>query len=135
MFPVDVTRTPHGVVLTLRGELDFNSMVQVQEAALLELAEGTGPVVVDCAHLSSCDSSGISALIGLSQQLAARDRDFHVAALPPPVARLFALTGLDEVFSVHPEATAALTPRADSRTSQTPGVDDSERMPAEGRIA
>ncbi|MER5966250.1 STAS domain-containing protein [Streptomyces sp. NPDC002057] len=110
MFSVQVTQVERGVVLTLRGELDFESMVQLDEAGEEALAwrQGVGPVVADCAGLAFCDSSGIGALLRLRQQLAAQGRVLRLSGVPARVARLFTVTGLDHVLDVYPDRDQAL---------------------------
>ncbi|MEU4107474.1 STAS domain-containing protein [Streptomyces sp. NPDC048208] len=116
MFSVDVRRHTKGVLFVLCGELDFDSVVQLHEAADAELSgsEGALPVVVDCAALTFCDSSGISALLRLYQRLAAQQRALRLAAVPASVSRLFTLTGLDQLFSVHMDAAEALAAGSDT---------------------
>ncbi|MFI7235537.1 STAS domain-containing protein [Streptomyces cyaneofuscatus] len=125
MFSVQVTQETRGVVFALRGELDFDSMVQLHEAGDQELArgQGAGPVVADCSALSFCDSSGIGALLRLLQQLTAQERVLRLAAVPDTVARLFSLTGLDQVFTVYADANQALGGKTDERDVVTAGTD------------
>ncbi|WP_051804261.1 STAS domain-containing protein [Streptomyces griseus] len=110
MFSVDVGQEERGTILVLRGELDFDSAVQLDAAGLRDAGAGTatGPVVADLAALTFCDSSGISALLRLHRDLSARSRPFLLAAVPHTVQRLFALTGLDQIFTVHADAHEAL---------------------------
>lgn len=109
MFSVDVRTQARGVVFTLRGELDFDSVVQLHEATERELERTEKPpVVADCAGLAFCDSSGIGGLLRLYQRLSAQGRTLRLAAVPASVARLFALTGLDQLFSVHADVDEAL---------------------------
>lgn len=110
MFSVQVTHQGRSAVFTLRGDLDFDSMVQLQEAADKELARGrgAGAVVADCGRLTFCDSSGIGVLVRLWQDLATQERALRLAAVPSTVIRLFSLTGLDQVFSVHADVEQAL---------------------------
>ncbi|MFD4789711.1 STAS domain-containing protein [Streptomyces sp. NPDC058459] len=107
---MEVRQHALGVLFVLSGELDFDSVVQLHEAADDELARSKGslPVVVDCAALTFCDSSGISALLRLYQRLTAEQRALRLAAVPASVSRLFNLTGLDQLFSVHMDAAEAL---------------------------
>ncbi|MEU9234045.1 STAS domain-containing protein [Streptomyces subrutilus] len=117
MFSVQVTYRAEGTVFALRGELDHDSVVQVHEAGERELVQGgnAGPVVIDCAALSFCDSSGIAAMVRLYQQLALRQRSLRLAAVPVAVARLFSVTGLDQVFAVCADVEQALGMDADRR--------------------
>ncbi|MCX5384563.1 STAS domain-containing protein [Streptomyces sp. NBC_00083] len=107
---MNVRRDGRSVVLALRGELDHDSVEQLRDAGNQELAEGraAGPVVVDCAALSFCDSSGIGELVRLHQQMALRSRAVRLASVPAPVSRLFQLTGLHQVLSVHADVDGAL---------------------------
>ncbi|MFD4260798.1 STAS domain-containing protein [Streptomyces sp. NPDC058534] len=103
------------MVFALRGELDFDSVVQLHEATGRELSRTEGlPVVADCARLVFCDSSGIGGLLRLFQRLSAQDRVLRLAAVPASVARLFALTGLDQLFSVHADVDEALGAATDT---------------------
>ncbi|MFF9453207.1 STAS domain-containing protein [Streptomyces flaveolus] len=111
MFSVDVRQDGQRSVFALRGELDYDSMEQLHEAGEKELVKGreAGPVVIDCAALSFCDSSGIGALLRFHQQMSSQSRALRLASVPTNVSRLFELTGLDQVFSVHADVADALT--------------------------
>ncbi|MFF3641113.1 STAS domain-containing protein [Streptomyces sp. NPDC002564] len=111
---MQVRQEARGAVFALCGELDFDSTVQVDEAGAAELTRGrgAGPVVVDCADLTFCDSSGISSLLRLFQGLEAQERTLRLAAVPDSVGRVFSLTGLDQVFSLHTDVAEALEAEA-----------------------
>ncbi|MEU3295736.1 STAS domain-containing protein [Streptomyces longwoodensis] len=102
MFSVQVGSTVGACVLTLRGELDHDSAVQMDEAADQVFAEGRHRLlVVDCTELEFCDSSGIGCLVRMYQHLAARGGVLRLAAVPASVARVLSLTGLDQAIAVH----------------------------------
>ncbi|MFG2622478.1 STAS domain-containing protein [Streptomyces sp. NPDC048507] len=127
MFSVQVAQEERSVVLALRGELDFDSLVQLDEAGQEVLARGagTGPVVVDCAALALCDSSGIGALLRLMRQLAGQGRVLRLSGVPAPAARLLAVTGLDQIFEVYPGREQALAAGADRHGRVAAGSDES----------
>ncbi|MFD3524877.1 STAS domain-containing protein [Streptomyces sp. NPDC058653] len=58
MFSVQVGTAAGTAVLQLRGELDVESVVQLDEAGEIAVRSTSALVVVDCAALSFCDSSG-----------------------------------------------------------------------------
>ncbi|OKJ47050.1 hypothetical protein AMK27_39185 [Streptomyces sp. CB02009] len=127
VFSVQVAQEERGVVFALRGELDFDSMVQLDEAGHEVLAQrrGAGPVVVDCAALAFCDSSGIGALLRLRQRLTDQGRVLRLSGVPAPVARLFAVTGLDQIFDVYPDRERALAAGTERRDIVAAGTDES----------
>ncbi|MHA6757339.1 STAS domain-containing protein [Streptacidiphilus sp. PAMC 29251] len=132
MFSVETRPAGLAYVLALRGELDFHSAVQLREAAETALAGPQPPplMVVDCTAMTFCDSSGIGCLIGIYQQLSARGGALRLAAVPASVARLFALTGLNQVMAVHDTAREAL--EADS--AHEPHVQDARSsVPVDNR--
>ena len=65
-------------------------------------------IVVDCADLRFCDSTGLNVL--LRTRLAAREAGsrLELAALRPPVARMFDITGAQAVFPVYASLDEAL---------------------------
>ncbi|MET9364475.1 STAS domain-containing protein [Streptomyces sp. NPDC006632] len=107
---MDVRRDGRSVVFALRGELDHDSVAQLREAGSTELVTGrtAGPVVVDCAALSFCDSSGIGELVWLHQQMSLRSRAMRLASVPAKLSRLFEWTGLHQVLSVYADVNGAL---------------------------
>ncbi|MFD8035667.1 STAS domain-containing protein [Streptomyces sp. NPDC059717] len=110
MFAVEIRQPGQAWLVSLRGELDFSSAVQLREA-VERVVSGLlqpGLMVIDCAGLGFCDSSGISSLIAIHQWLSARGSTLRLAAVPPAVARIFRLTGLDQLVGVYPTASEAL---------------------------
>ncbi len=73
-------------------------------------------MLVDLTTAGFCDSTGLRALIGSHQEMAANRGRMAIAAhADSAVGRLFALAGAHELLEVHedPEAAlAALAPRA-----------------------
>ncbi|MES4893173.1 STAS domain-containing protein [Streptomyces sp. NPDC096012] len=110
MFSVQVRTSPRGRIVALRGELDHASAVQLQEAAETVFAGTQRPtlVVIDCADLEFCDSSGINSLVRMHLRLAGHGGVLRLAAVPASVARVFALTGLDQVIPMHDTAEEAV---------------------------
>lgn len=77
-------------------------------------------VVVRRTHaLNFCDSSGISGLIRIYQRLSAHGGVLRLGAVPGSVARVFELTGLDQVIAVFATAQEALAAGDGVRGSST----------------
>ncbi|MFI5757257.1 STAS domain-containing protein [Streptomyces sp. NPDC051569] len=101
-----------GAVLRLRGELDLDSVVQLDEAVTVCVTAGRTVLLVDCTELGFCDSSGISGLIRGHRAVTAADPAdggaVHLVNLPPLIRRIIDVTGLGHVLPVHPDLSTAL---------------------------
>ena len=102
-------RTLDGVaVLTLHGELDQDTAPPLRALLDQALDAGPGRVVVDCADLEFCDSTGLNVLLGARLRAESEHRVIELAALRSAVARMFEITGASTVFTVHASLDAAL---------------------------
>jgi len=86
-------------VLQLVGELDISSAPALREQ-LLELLTSSGDVVVDLSDVSFMDSSGISVLIVAHKRSIAQGRTITLRNPRGPVAKVLAVTGTDQVFTI-----------------------------------
>lgn len=99
---IDATETADGLIVTV-GETRIDAMIAIPfKDRLRELAAGTGAarVVMDLSHVDFIDSSGLGAIVASMKALA--PRPLELAGLTPTVAKLFRLTRMDSVFTIHP---------------------------------
>ncbi|HEY3868219.1 MAG TPA: STAS domain-containing protein [Actinocrinis sp.] len=91
-------REAEAVIVTLVGELDFDSAEMLGELINTVFSEHAARVLVDCAGLEFCDSSGLNVL--LRARLAARAAGVELALVGVPVAleRVLDLTGTTTAF-------------------------------------
>lgn len=108
-FDVAARRLGGTVVLSLSGELDHDTAAPLRDAIEENLHAGVQRLVVDCAGLDFCDSTGLNVL--LHGRLTAQETDARVelAGLRPPVLRMFEITGAHTVFRVYAGVDEALT--------------------------
>ncbi|GBQ02328.1 STAS domain-containing protein [Streptomyces spongiicola] len=99
-FTVEVRPGPEAgiVVVEVTGELDHDTAEPLRSVLGNAVAGGARRIVVDCAELRFCDSTGLNVL--LRARLAAQGGEARVelAALRPQVARMLAVTGAAAVF-------------------------------------
>lgn len=96
------------LVRPAQARIDAAAAIQFKEAMRRALAE-TGDrrrVVLDMAPVTFLDSSGLGALVAV-MKLCTPDRQLELAGLTQPVARVFRLTRMDRVFTVHEEVPAS----------------------------
>ncbi|WP_225802006.1 STAS domain-containing protein [Streptomyces sp. NK15101] len=97
---------PGTVLLALDGELDHDTVRPLRKA--LEESTGAVRVVVDCARLRFCDSTGLNVLLRTRLRLLTAGGRVDLAGLRSPVRRIFEITGALKVFRVYADADAAL---------------------------
>ncbi|MFJ9444551.1 STAS domain-containing protein [Kitasatospora sp. NPDC101235] len=90
-----------GTVLVLLGELDLDSIADLREALDRAFAEPATVVVVDCAGLEFCDSTGLNALLRAKARAAADGSRIELARPRPLILRMLELTGAVDAFPIH----------------------------------
>ncbi|MFJ3922588.1 STAS domain-containing protein [Streptomyces sp. NPDC090022] len=109
-FSVEATAVDGGTVLALAGELDHDTAAPLREAlaAALDGAGEGNRLVVDCARLRFCDSTGLNVLLRARLRAEEAGSRVELSGLRQPVARMFHLTGAEGVFRVHADLADAL---------------------------
>ncbi|MEU2546810.1 STAS domain-containing protein [Streptomyces roseolus] len=121
-FRVDVRpdRDRRTVVVAPLGELDHDTVEPLDTA--LEKHADAARIVVDCAGLDFCDSTGLNLLLKARARALGAGARLDLAGLRPPVDRMFEITGALRVFQVYEDVREALAddPRADPSATNRP---------------
>lgn len=99
-----------GDVLVLRvneKRLDAALAPELREQLVKRVSSGHNRLVLDLSQTRVMDSSGLSALIHCLKKLGPRGA-IAIAGASGAVARLFELTRMDKVFSLHKDVDAAV---------------------------
>jgi anti-anti-sigma factor len=93
--------TDDGVAtVAVDGELDI-ATVSVLEGALSDVERGeAATLTLDLGGVGFMDSTGLRALLSARKRAAHAGRALQLANIPPPVARVFDLTGAGRLFEV-----------------------------------
>ena len=95
-FPVEMV---HGVpVLATPEEIDATNADDLRAALLESAAQGTGTFVVDLTRTQFCDTSGLHALVGARKRARTEGGNMLLVTPGAGILRIFAITGLDQVF-------------------------------------
>jgi anti-sigma B factor antagonist len=70
-------------------------------------ATGHPRVVLDLAQVKFLDSSGLGAIVAV-KKLLGPDRVLELSGLTPTVEKVFRLTRMDTIFTIHPSHEAAV---------------------------
>ena len=108
-FAVRSRRLRDRAVVALVGELDHDSAPLLSEPLLAAVdSPEVALVVVDCALLSFCDSTGLNILLQARARAKETGTDLRLASLPGVASRMFEITGADTVFDLYPDLDRAL---------------------------
>ena len=96
------TRTVGDVTVIRLDEdrLDAAQAVRFKEAMRAVFDKTSGRIILDLSEVGFMDSSGLGALVGVRKMLDGQD-DLELVGLTPNVAKVFALTRMNKVFTIH----------------------------------
>jgi anti-sigma B factor antagonist len=115
---VELSVSEHGAgavpVVGVSGEVDVYAAPELRER-LTEILAGGRSVVVDLTEVGFLDSTGLGALVAARTSAAERGAELPLVCTHQRILKLFTITGLDGVFSIHETVDAALAglPAAD----------------------
>lgn len=89
------------VVRVNEARIDAAASLAFKEAMRVIIADAQGRVILDLAGVDFVDSSGLGAVVAV-MKLLHPDRRLELAGLSPAVQKVFALTRMDRVFTIHP---------------------------------
>lgn len=100
---IDQTR-----VITV-GESRIDAAIAIKFKDQMRELTDSGPkrIVVDMSSVDFIDSSGLGAVVAAMKQVDA-DKKLELACLSPAVAKVFRLTRMDTVFTIHLDMNSAL---------------------------
>lgn len=102
---MDITTRKSGpaLVITVNDtRVDAAVAIEFKETIRTEAEETGGPVILDLSNVTFLDSSGLGAVVAV-MKLLGKDRPLELAGLTEPVAKVFRLTRMDSIFTIHPQ--------------------------------
>ena len=89
------------LVVTMEEQrLDAAVALSFKEAVREALVQPGNPVILDMSRVDFLDSSGLGAVVAVMKLLGS-DRRLELSGLTPNVAKVFRLTRMDTVFTLH----------------------------------
>ncbi|RAZ82735.1 anti-sigma factor antagonist [Cereibacter johrii] len=108
--PMDLEAEVRGDLLVVRVQqerIDAAAAIEFKDR-MRELVDTPAPrVLLDLSHVTFLDSSGLGAVVAV-MKLLGPDRRLELAALGPVVRKVFRLTRMDRVFTIHERVSDAL---------------------------
>jgi anti-sigma B factor antagonist len=94
-------------VLAVRGEVDVYTAPRLRERLIELVSQGSHQVVVDLEGVDFLDSTGLGVLVGGLKRLRSHDGDMILVCTQPRILKVFEITGLTKVFSIHDSVESA----------------------------
>jgi len=96
------------LITVLESRIDAASAIVFKDTMRDLSEEASTRVVLDLTSVDFIDSSGLGAIVAAMKQLGP-ERPLEIAALSPTVEKVFRLTRMDSVFTIHDSAEAAVS--------------------------
>jgi anti-sigma B factor antagonist len=91
------------VVRVMERRIDAAGAIQFKERMRDVTQASAGRVLLDLSRVAFLDSSGLGAVVAV-MKLLGPDRALELAGLTPTVEKVFRLTRMDTIFTIHPAA-------------------------------
>ena len=98
-------------VISLAGEVDLYTAPEFKQQLLEVIGQGGTEVVVDFTSTTFIDSTTLGVLVGGVKRLRSNDGQLSLVCNDRNITKIFEITGLDRVFTIHAtrdEAVSAL---------------------------
>lgn len=105
---LDVSERGELSVLTVRGEVDVSTAPRFRERLIELVNEGRCNVVADLSDVDFLDSTGLGVLVGGLKRLRSHNGDLTLVCPQSRILKVFQITGLTQVFSIHDSVDAAV---------------------------
>jgi anti-sigma B factor antagonist len=96
-------------IVSVHGEVDVATAPMLRDRLNLVIDRDQGIVVVDLLGVTFIDSTGLGVLIGALQRSGDDARELRIVAAEPRILKVFEITGLTGLFSIHASADDAIS--------------------------
>lgn len=95
-------------VISIGGELDAQSSPEITQFFNKQIAESTQNFVADLQELTYSSSAGIRIFLGMARESRSNGGDLRIAAVQPPVYKIFKLSKFDRIVKIFPSVDEAI---------------------------
>lgn len=88
-------------VLAVHGDLDLATAPKLRQQVVSEVASGRNRLIIDLSDVDFLDSVGLGILVGALKRVRTRDGDLELVCPERRLRRVFTITDLDRVFTLH----------------------------------
>lgn len=104
---IDVSKQGEHAVVDVKGEIDVYTAPKLREGLVELVAEGSYNIVVNLEGVDFLDSTGLGVLVGALKRVKAHDGSLALVCTQDKLLKIFQITGLTRVFSIHSSVAGA----------------------------
>ena len=105
---LDVRKVDEHSVVDVKGEIDVYTAPKLREKLIELVSEGSDDVVVNLEGVDFLDSTGLGVLVGGLKRVRSHDGELVLVCTKSRILKVFEITGLTKVFSIHDSVDAAV---------------------------
>jgi anti-anti-sigma factor len=105
---IDIRTLKRVDVVTATGRIDSSNATEFDEALKGIMGQGRHRIVLELSNVSYMSSAGLRSMVAALRQCKKRNGDVRLAALSERVRDVLSLAGLDSLFTVFDDTTAAV---------------------------
>jgi len=97
---VEIRHRARHLIVAIRGELDFDVIVNLEKKILPLLTDDLSSLVIDMTNLTYIDSSGIGLLTDLRNRMLGKDCQFTLLNLNERMRNALTYSALKDLFTI-----------------------------------
>ncbi|MFL6060812.1 MAG: STAS domain-containing protein [Marmoricola sp.] len=96
-------------VVAIGGEIDVYTAPKLRDKITELVGAGNHDLIIDMERVDFIDSTGLGVLVGSLKKVRAQDGSMALICSQDRLLKIFRITGLDKVFTIHASEQAALS--------------------------
>jgi anti-sigma B factor antagonist len=131
IMDLDLSTRGYGdhAVVSVGGEVDLETATRLGDAALAALRDVSPHLVLDLSGVTFMDSTGLKVLLSIQRRADLAGGSFALAGVGRTVAKVLALTGLDQSFAIYDTLADVPPPQAGAGSAAPPVSGDAAPTP------
>lgn len=100
MIEISSTSENNYLVLSVEGEADASSSIELDKRIREAFEEGIPNILVDCTNLNYISSAGLGVFMSYIEEINQKSITFIIFGLSEKVAKVFGILGLDQLLNI-----------------------------------
>ena len=105
---LETRHTDDVTIVSIGGEIDVYTAPKLRDKITELVADGVYDIVIDMEEVEFLDSTGLGVLVGGLKKVRAHDGSLQLVCNQDRLLKIFRITGLAKVFTIHDSEATAL---------------------------